>query len=107
MMSRTEEPISSTEPEGRMAEAGEAAFHPSRPSGPAVAESLPGIDPSGRWKDQVGLATLAACLIVATTTWYLLKEFAPLLRPLLLAIFLCYVILPSHRQLTQRFPAMA
>ena len=36
--------------------------------------------------------------------WYLLKEFAPLLRPLLLAVFLCYVILPGHRRLTQHVP---
>jgi AI-2 transport protein TqsA len=33
-------------------------------------------------------------LVVTATAWYLLKELAPILRPLLLAIFLAYVILP-------------
>jgi AI-2 transport protein TqsA len=35
-------------------------------------------------------------LVVAATAWFLLKELAPLLRPLLLAVFLAYVILPIH-----------
>jgi AI-2 transport protein TqsA len=33
-------------------------------------------------------------LLVMATAWFLLKELAPILRPLLLAIFLAYVILP-------------
>jgi AI-2 transport protein TqsA len=33
-------------------------------------------------------------LLVIATTWFLLKELAPILRPLLLAVFLAYVILP-------------
>jgi AI-2 transport protein TqsA len=33
-------------------------------------------------------------LLVTATAWFLLKELAPLLRPLLLAVFLAYVILP-------------
>jgi AI-2 transport protein TqsA len=33
-------------------------------------------------------------LLVAATSWFLLRELAPLLRPLLLAVFLAYVILP-------------
>lgn len=60
-----------------------------------------------RWNDRIGLATVAGCLLIAATAWYLLKEFAPLLRPLLLAVFLAYVIFPSHRRLTRRIPAMA
>lgn len=63
--------------------------------------------PVQRWNDRIGLATVAGCLVIATTAWYLLKEFAPLLRPLLLAVFLGYVIFPSHRRLTRRIPAMA
>jgi AI-2 transport protein TqsA len=35
-------------------------------------------------------------LVVAATAWFLLKELAPLLRPLLLAVFLAYVVLPIH-----------
>jgi AI-2 transport protein TqsA len=33
-------------------------------------------------------------LVTTAAAWYLLKELAPLLRPLLLAVFLAYVILP-------------
>jgi AI-2 transport protein TqsA len=33
-------------------------------------------------------------LLVAAASWFLLKELAPLLRPLLLAVFLAYVMLP-------------
>ncbi len=33
-------------------------------------------------------------LLAAAAAWYLLRELAPLLRPLLLAVFLAYVILP-------------
>src|SRR5262245_20305273 len=59
------------------------------------------------WQDRLGLATVAGCLLIAATAWYLLKEFAPLLRPLLLAVFLCYIILPTHRRLAERIPPMA
>lgn len=53
------------------------------------------------WTDRLGLATVACCLLIAALSWYLLKEFATLLRPLLLAVFLCYVIFPTHRRLTR------
>ncbi len=76
-------------------------------AGPAVVESPSQREPSPGWKDRVDLATVAACLIIAAAGWYLLKEFAPLLRPLLLAVFLCYVILPSHRRLKQHIPVWA
>jgi AI-2 transport protein TqsA len=59
------------------------------------------------WKDRVGLAMVAGCLIIAAAGWYLLKEFAPLLRPLLLAVFLCYIVLPSHRRLTRHISPVA
>ncbi|OAI50469.1 hypothetical protein AYO44_05580 [Planctomycetaceae bacterium SCGC AG-212-F19] len=59
------------------------------------------------WQDLLLLASVAACLVIAATAWYLLKEFASLLRPLLLAVFLCYVILPSHHRLTRRIPPFA
>ena len=42
---------------------------------------------------------LVGCLIVAAAGWYLLKELALLLRPLLMAVLLCYVIFPIHRAL--------
>lgn len=44
----------------------------------------------------------AAVFVMLAAVWYLLKELAPLLRPLVLAGFLCYVILPIHIRLCQR-----
>jgi AI-2 transport protein TqsA len=52
------------------------------------------------------MLTLAGCLVIAATSWYLLKEFAALLRPLFLAVFLCYVILPIHQRLKQAIPGI-
>jgi AI-2 transport protein TqsA len=68
------------------------------------------VAPPGRpdpWKDRLGLATVALLLVVAGIGWYLLKELAPILRPLLLAFFLCYVILPSHYRLSRYIPTAA
>jgi AI-2 transport protein TqsA len=48
---------------------------------------------------------LAAAVLCAAGGWYLLKELAPLLRPLILAVFLAYTILPAHRALRQRVHA--
>ncbi len=48
-----------------------------------------------------------AAVVGAAGSWYLLKELAPLLRPLMLAVFLAYTILPVHRRLSRRVPAMA
>jgi len=47
---------------------------------------------------------VAIALVIAATSWYLLRELTPLLRPLLLAIFLCYVILPVYHGLRSKFP---
>jgi len=52
-------------------------------------------------QDTTTLITVALCLVSAATAWYLLKEFATFLRPLLLAVFLCYVIVPIHLRLKQ------
>jgi AI-2 transport protein TqsA len=55
-------------------------------------------------RDLVPLYGLAAALVCAAGGWYLLKELAPLLRPLTLAVFLAYTILPAHRGLSRRVP---
>jgi AI-2 transport protein TqsA len=68
-------------------------------------ETPASLTPAGR--DQAALTTVALCLLVAATAWYLLRQFAPLLRPLLLAVLLCYVILPAHLRLKQRMPGGA
>jgi AI-2 transport protein TqsA len=48
--------------------------------------------PTGR--DALG--AVLRWMLMTATAWYLLKELAPLLRPLLLAVFLAYIILPMH-----------
>jgi AI-2 transport protein TqsA len=80
---------------------------PSAPDHSAIPEKPPHHGESNRWQDRLLIASVAGCLVIAATGWYLLKEFAPLLRPLFLATFFCYVILPSHRRLTQRIPPFA
>ncbi|MCE9531306.1 MAG: AI-2E family transporter [Planctomycetes bacterium] len=53
--------------------------------------------PQGNWWAQSGpLPRAAVFLVIATCSWFMLKELAPLLRPLLMAILLCYVIVPIH-----------
>jgi AI-2 transport protein TqsA len=53
----------------------------------------------------IPLYALAATVVCAAGGWYLLKELAPLLRPLVLAVFLAYTILPVHRRLSRHLPA--
>ena len=54
--------------------------------------------------DLVPLYTLAAAVLCAAGGWYLLKELAPLLRPLILAVFLAYTILPAHPACAGGYP---
>jgi AI-2 transport protein TqsA len=61
---------------------------------------------TARWRwELTPLYAMAAAVLCAAGAWYLLKDLAPLLRPLTLAIFLAYTILPAHRALTHRVPA--
>jgi AI-2 transport protein TqsA len=63
-------------------------------------------DRVARWRRElVPLYALAAAVLSAAGGWYLLKELAPLLRPLILAVFLAYTILPVHRRLSQWVPS--
>jgi predicted PurR-regulated permease PerM len=56
-------------------------------------------------RELVPLYALTAAVLCAAGGWYLLKELAPLLRPLTLAVFLAYTILPAHRALRRRVDA--
>lgn len=56
---------------------------------------------SGWWVQAGTLTRVAVFVVIAAGSWFMLKELAPLLRPLLLAILLCYVILPMHSRLRQ------
>ena len=75
--------------------------------GSAVEET--GLVESGRVarprRDLVPLYAMTAALVCAAGGWYLLKELAPLLRPLTMAVFLAYTILPAHRALRRWVPA--
>lgn len=53
-------------------------------------------------RDRATLTTVTAYLVLAAAAWYLLKELAPVLRPLLLAVFLAYVIIPVQAGLARR-----
>src|SRR3954469_22420589 len=51
------------------------------------------------------LYTPAVAVVILAGGWYLLKELGPMLRPLTLAVFLAYTILPAHRSLSRRVSA--
>jgi AI-2 transport protein TqsA len=99
-MSSREQPIGATE-----AQPGPDTPGPDTPApAPGDLESPDRPDP---WKDRLGLVTVALCVVITGGSWYILKELAPILRPLLLAFFLCYVILPSHYRLSRYMPTAA
>jgi len=50
-------------------------------------------------RDVPPLQTAAYALLAATAAWFLLRELAPVLRPLLIAVILAYVLLPYHSRL--------
>jgi predicted PurR-regulated permease PerM len=62
----------------------------------------PADTPARRWMDFATLYAVAAFLVGTAAAWYLLKELAPLLRPLFLAVFLAYVIMPVRLALQRR-----
>jgi AI-2 transport protein TqsA len=51
------------------------------------------------WHDAGTLPRIAVFLVIIAASWFMLKELAVLLRPLLLAILFCYVILPLHKRI--------
>ena len=53
------------------------------------------------WRDAGTLPQIAVFVVIGAASWFMLKELAVLLRPLLLAILLCYVILPLHKRIHQ------
>ena len=44
-------------------------------------------------------------MIIAALGWFLLKELASVLRPLLMAVILAYVLMPYHSRLRNRVTA--
>ena len=52
-----------------------------------------------RAQSLVGLRTLAFVLVIVATSLYLLERLEPVLRPLLIAVLLCYLFLPVYNRL--------
>lgn len=52
-----------------------------------------------RWRDPDTVRTVALALVGIAAAWYLMLQLAPVLRPLLVATFLAYVLMPYHARL--------
>lgn len=65
------------------------------------ARRAPG-EPTRRWRDLDTVRTVAHVVIAAAAGWYLMLQLAPILRPLLTAAFLAYVLMPYHARLRHR-----
>ena len=48
------------------------------------------------------MTQVAIFLVIAAVSWFLLKELAVLLRPLLMAALICYLVLPMHSRLQKQ-----
>ncbi len=59
------------------------------------------------WRDPPAVRTAAAVVVAAAAGWFLLRELGPVVRPLLFAVMLGYVILPYHARLRLRMSAPA
>ena len=49
-----------------------------------------------RWRSPNTLRAIATVLVGAAAGWYLILQLAPVLRPLIMAVFLAYVLMPYH-----------
>ncbi|MDG3003511.1 AI-2E family transporter [Paludisphaera mucosa] len=55
-----------------------------------------------RASEMSGVRSLAFILIIVATSLYLLERLEPVLRPLLIAVLLCYLFLPFYNRLRRR-----
>ena len=53
-----------------------------------------------------GVRTLAYVLVIIATSLYLLEQLEPVLRPLLIAVLLCYLFLPLYNRLRRKMTAV-
>lgn len=58
--------------------------------------------PHSKWRTPSTLRTITFILVGAAAGWYLMLQLAPVLRPLLTAAFLAYVLMPYHSRLRYR-----
>ena len=66
-----------------------------------------GAEPGGptRWARASAVRAAASWVVVVAGSWWLLGELAAVLRPLLLAVFLGYVLMPYYSRLRYKMPA--
>src|SRR5262245_29545497 len=65
-----------------------------------MAESSASPTSADQFQRQITIATLGLLFVVLIV--HLLKEFAGILQPLLIALFMAYVLMPIHRWLVRR-----
>lgn len=73
---------------------------------PPSADAPSAADLLERASEMNGLPTLAFILVIIATSLYLLERLEPVLRPLLIAVLLCYLFLPLYHRLRRRTSAM-
>jgi AI-2 transport protein TqsA len=71
--------------------------HPPPAEGTAVRS--PHATHRSRWRNPDTLRTIVTILVGVAAGWYLMLQLAPVLRPLLIAVFLAYVLMPYHARL--------
>ena len=69
------------------------------------APPAPAHPPVPPWRDPATIQTVSLVLIGATAGWFLLRELAAVLRPLLVAVILAYTLLPYHSRRRTRVGA--
>lgn len=55
-----------------------------------------------RWHDPATVRTVATVVVAVAAGWYLMLQLAPVLRPLMVAAFLSYVLMPYHSRLRHK-----
>jgi AI-2 transport protein TqsA len=55
-----------------------------------------------RWREADAIRLVASVVLAAAAGWYLLLQLTPVLRPLLVAAFLAYVLMPYHVRLRRQ-----
>jgi AI-2 transport protein TqsA len=60
--------------------------------------------PPSPWRDPDTLRTVAVIVVIACGSWWLLGQLAVVLRPLLVAVFLAYVLLPTFMRFRKTMP---
>ncbi|MBL8863922.1 MAG: AI-2E family transporter [Planctomycetia bacterium] len=58
--------------------------------------------PTRPWRDPGSVQIAAQAILAIAAGWWLLGQFASVLRPLLIAVFLCYVLLPTYSRLRRK-----